>query len=64
MVFTSEKALHKAARDITMEFLRRNAPPPLPKGASYALKADVRISALVDEYLEIYPKVLSHLQKD
>lgn len=64
MIFPSDEAFHKAVHDVTMEFLRRNAPAPLPKGTSYALNTDARINALADEYLETYRKVSVRLQKN
>lgn len=63
MKVLSEDAAHKAAHDLTMEFLRRNAPPPLPEGASYVLSTSARLNALVDDYLDTYRKVAARLSE-
>lgn len=62
MDLPSEKALHKVAHDITMEFLRRYAPAPLPANASYASNEDERLNSFVNSYLKNYKKVLVRLQ--
>lgn len=64
MQFPNEQALHEAAHGITIEFLRRNAPAPLAKGATYVLSTDTRINALVDEYLKTSKKVIARLRED
>ena len=64
MKFPSEETLHAVAHDITMEFLRRNAPPPLPRGTSYALDTATRVNSLVNEYLNAYQKIVARLREE
>lgn len=63
MKFQSEQELNETAHAITQEFLRRNSPPPLSKGATYALDVKTRVNAFVAQYLEVYEQVLARLHE-